>query len=67
MDQNARISQCVDQVREEMEAGTPVEKIQSSREWPFSPETMADWIPRIADQLAARGITRKNLLPLSKR
>ncbi len=67
MDQNARISQCVDQVREEMEAGTPVVRIQACRDWPFSPETMADWIPRIADQLAARGITRKNLLPLSKR
>lgn len=67
MDQNARISQCIDQVREEMQSGTPVAKIQDARDWPFSPETMADWIPRIADQLAARGITRKNLLPLSRR
>lgn len=67
MDQAARIGRCIDQVREAMEAGTPVARIQDGRDWPFTAETMTDWIPRIADELAARGITRKNLLPLSRR
>ncbi|AXE39081.1 Metallo-beta-lactamase type 2 [Acidipropionibacterium virtanenii] len=67
MAQNGRISRCVDQVKQSMEAGTPVDKIQGAHEWPFAQATITDWIPRIADQLAARGITRKGLLPLSRR
>lgn len=67
MAQNADIARCVDQVKASMEAGTPVDKIQSAHEWPFSKDTISEWIPRIADQLAARGITRKNLLPMSRR
>lgn len=67
MAQNADISACVDQVKQSMEAGTPVEKIQAAHDWPFSAATIADWVPRIAEQLAARGITRKRILPLMQR
>lgn len=67
MAQNGRISRCVDQVRTAMEAGTPLEKIQTGYDWPFSEVTLAAWIPRIADQLAAAGVTRRGLLPLSRR
>lgn len=67
MAQNADISTCVDQVKESMEAGTPVEKIRAAHDWPFSAATITDWVPRIADQLAARGITRRRMLPLLRR
>lgn len=67
MAQNADIAACVDQVKQSMEAGTPVEKIQTSHDWPFSDSTVADWVPRIADQLVARGVTRRRMLPLTQR
>nr|WP_257477504.1 MBL fold metallo-hydrolase [Acidipropionibacterium jensenii] len=67
MNQAGGIGRAVDQVRTAMESGVPADRIQEGHDWPFREETIADWVPRIVDQLAARGITRRNLLPLTKR
>lgn len=67
MAQRNAIWDVVSRVRDAMERGQAPTTVLDADDLPFSPATVTDWVPSIADQLAARGITRKGLLPLSQR